>query len=133
MRQIIKKVQQRLVFQAEEFGLSSKLFRNLYRCTVESTLTNSITETALFKTGGLLSMSLKQHICEAVYPPLQDIYNTRVTERAHIIIKHRIHSQHTLFTLLPSGRRYMSVKTKTTRLKTQSIQRLLKHWLTIEL
>ncbi|KAI4899059.1 hypothetical protein NFI96_009056 [Prochilodus magdalenae] len=37
---------------------------------------------------------------------ITDIYRTRVIRRAHSIIRDSTHPQHSLFTLLPSGRRY---------------------------
>lgn len=52
----------------------------------------------------------------AASPSFQDIYTTRVIRRAHNIIKDSTHPQHSLFTSLPSGRRYRSVKSRTTRL-----------------
>lgn len=51
------------------------------------------------------------------YPSLKDIYDTRVTRRAHSIILDRTHTQHSLFKLLPSGRCYRSVKLRTTWLR----------------
>ncbi len=51
--------------------------------------------------------------------------------RAASILKDPTHPQHGLFTLLPSGRRYRSVKCRTTRLKNSFFPtaiRLLNHW-----
>lgn len=92
------------------FGLSSKLLSSFNRCTVESILAMSITvwygnctiqdRKAL---QGVINMS--QFNCGAAFPPLQDIYNTWVTNKAHNIIKDRsTHCSH-------SCRRYMSGKT----------------------
>ena len=121
---IAKKSQQRLYFlrKLRKFGLSSKLLSNFYRCTVESLLSNSITVwfgncTVQERKARQRVIKTAQYICGAAFPSLQVIYNTRVTKRAHNITKDTTHPQHTLFTLLPSGRRYRSVKARTTRLK----------------
>ena len=119
---IAKKPQQRLYFlrKLRKFGLSSKLLSNFYRCTVESLLSNSITVwfgNCTVQERKALQRVIKtaQYICGAAFPSLQDIYNTRDTKRAHNITKDT--HPHTLFTLLPSGRRYRSMKARTTRLK----------------
>ena len=119
---IARKSQQRLYFlrKLRKFGLSTKLLSNFYRCTVESILTNSITVwfgNCTVQERKALQRVIKtaQYICGAAFPSLQDIYKTRVTKRAQNITKDTTHPQHTLFTLLPSGRRYGSVKARTSR------------------
>ena len=118
---IAKKSQQQLYFlrKLRKFGLSSKLLSNFYRCTVESLLSNSIEVwfgncTVQVRKAVQRVIKTAQYICGAAFPSLQDIYNTRVTKRAHNITKDTTHPQHTL---LPPGRRYRSVKARTTRLK----------------
>ena len=59
-----------------------------------------------------------QLICGGAFSSLQDMYITRVIRRTHNIIKDNTHPQHSLFTLLPSGRRHRSMKARTTRLTT---------------
>ena len=122
-QQTIKKAQQRLFFlrKLRKFGLPTKLLGNFYRCTVESVLTNSITVwygNCTIQDRKALQRVIKaaQFICRAALPSLQDTYNTRVTKRAQSIIRDHTHPQHRLFTLLPSGRRYRSMKARTTRL-----------------
>lgn len=74
-------------------------------------------EAVLLRTGRLFSVWLKTapSISGLAFPRLLDIY-TSVIRRAHIIIKDSTHPQHSLFTLLPSGRCYRSVKSQTARL-----------------
>ena len=50
-------------------------------------------------------------------PSLQDIYQQRVLRRARNTLRDPTHPQHHLFTLLASGRRYRSVKCRTSRIK----------------
>ena len=123
---IARKLQQWLYFlrNLKKFVLSTKLLSKFYKCTVGSTLTNSITVwfgNCKVQERKALQRVIKtaQYICGAAFPSLQDIYNTRVTKRAHNITKDTTHPQHTLFTLLPYGRRYRSVKGRTTRFKKQ--------------
>ncbi|KAK0136250.1 hypothetical protein N1851_027855 [Merluccius polli] len=101
--------------------MSSKILSNFYRCTVESILTSSITVwygncTAQDRKALQRVVKTAQHISGAAFHSLQDIYSTRVTRRAHNIIKDSTHPQHRLFTLLPSGGRYQSLRSRTTRM-----------------
>uniref|UniRef100_A0A8C6NVF2 Reverse transcriptase domain-containing protein n=1 Tax=Nothobranchius furzeri TaxID=105023 RepID=A0A8C6NVF2_NOTFU len=56
-----------------------------------------------------------QRIAGAPLPAIKDIYRKRCLKRAGKIIRDRSHPSHALITLLPSGRRYRSLRTKTTR------------------
>ena len=49
-------------------------------------------------------------------PSLDNIYTTRCKRKAHNIIEDTSHPAHTLFQLLPSNKRYRSIKSRTTRL-----------------
>ena len=49
-------------------------------------------------------------------PSVQGIYNTRCLRKARNIVKDHSHPGYGIFTLLPSGRRYLSIRTRTTRL-----------------
>ena len=55
-------------------------------------------------------------IIGAPLPSLQDIYNTRLTRKATTIVRDTSHPAHSLFTLMPSGRRYRSLRARSTRL-----------------
>ncbi len=57
-----------------------------------------------------------QNIIGCPLPLLLDIANTRYLSRAKNIVKDFSHPGHHLFSLLPSGRRYKSIKTRTARL-----------------
>ncbi len=50
-------------------------------------------------------------------PSLQELYTSRVKKRAKKVILDPSHPAHALFELLPSGRRYRSLSTKTARHK----------------
>ncbi|KAI4892528.1 hypothetical protein NFI96_005758 [Prochilodus magdalenae] len=120
---IVRKSQQRLYFlrRLKKFGMSAQILSNFYRSTIESVLTNSITVwygncTAQDRKALQRVIKTAQSISEAAFPSLQDIYRTRVIRRAHSIIRDSTHPQHSLFMLLPSGRRYRSVKSRTARL-----------------
>ncbi len=110
---LIKKAHKRLYFlrKLKKFGMASKILSNFYKSTVESIITCSITVwhgNCTVQDRKALQRVIKtaQHICGAAFPSLQDIYNNRVIRRTHNIIKDNIHPQHTLFTLLPSGKRF---------------------------
>ncbi|KAI3368018.1 hypothetical protein L3Q82_026843 [Scortum barcoo] len=67
------------------------------------------TGTALLRTKRLQSVvRTAERIVRAPLPSLQHIYHRRVHRKACSIIKDPSHPQHTLFSLLPSGRKYRS-------------------------
>ncbi|XP_054631629.1 uncharacterized protein LOC129181035 [Dunckerocampus dactyliophorus] len=122
-QQILKKSQRRLYFlrRLRKFGMSTIILSCSYRCTMESVLTASITVwygncTTRDRKALQRVIKTSQNIVGAALPSLQDIYKTRVLRRTHNLIKDSTHPQHSLFTLLPSGRRYRSLKSRTTRL-----------------
>ncbi|KAK0151084.1 hypothetical protein N1851_007775 [Merluccius polli] len=61
-------------------------------------------------------------------PPLLDIYNTSLTSKAIRIAGDPTHPSHSIFSLLPSGRRLRSLRARTSRLKDsffhQAVRRL---------
>ena len=63
----------------------------------------------------IFNQSINQ-IIGTVLPSLQTIYTTRCRNKAHNIIKDTNHPSNTLFQLLPSKKRYQSIKSRTTRL-----------------
>ncbi|KAK3514495.1 hypothetical protein QTP70_018668 [Hemibagrus guttatus] len=110
-----------VLLKKAEDGMSAEILSNFYRCTVESVITSSITVwhgSCTVRNRKALQRVIKtaQLICGAAFPSLQDICNTRVIRRAHNIIRDNTHPQHNLFTLLPSGRCYRSVRSRTKRL-----------------
>ncbi len=54
----------------------------------------------------------------------QDIYTQRCVRNARKIIRDSCHTSHELFSLLPSGRRYRSIRTQTSRTSTFEIKNL---------
>uniref|UniRef100_A0A669BIH3 Reverse transcriptase domain-containing protein n=1 Tax=Oreochromis niloticus TaxID=8128 RepID=A0A669BIH3_ORENI len=100
--------------------LSSDILVNFYHCTIESILTNCITVwygncSASDRKALQRVVKTAQRIAGAPLPAIKDIYRKQCLKRAGKIIKDPSHPSHGLFTLLPSGRRYRSLRTKTTR------------------
>ncbi len=122
--QLVKKAQQRLYFlrRLRKFGMSPKILSNFYSCVVESVLTSCITVwygSTTVRDRKRLQRVVKtaENIIRTPLPSLQAIYHRRVHRRASSILKDPTHPQHGLFTLLSSGRRYRSVKCRTSRLR----------------
>ncbi len=103
---VLKKAHQRLFFlrRLRKFGTSPSILRLFYTCTVESILTGCIS--AWF--GNIVGGEL---------PSLQDIYTRRCTRKAQRIVKDSSHPSHRLLSLLPSGRRLRSIRSRTSRLR----------------
>ncbi|XP_022523672.1 IQ domain-containing protein K isoform X2 [Astyanax mexicanus] len=94
-----------------KFGMSPKILCNLYSCVIESLLTNCITvwygnTTVMNRTRLQRVVKTAEKIIRTLLPSLQNIYHDRVLRRA----ASSTHPQHGLLTLLPSGRKYSSVK-----------------------
>ncbi len=94
---VLKKAHQRLFFlrRLRKFGTSPRILRSFYTCTVESILTGCITCSLL--------------------PSLQD--TRRCIRKARSIIKDSSHPSHRLLSLLPSGRRLRSIRSRTSQLR----------------
>ena len=58
-----------------------------------------------------------QKVIGCSLPPLEDIYKTRCLRKAHSILRDSTHPGCHLFELLPSGRRFRTIKAKTDRLR----------------
>ncbi len=58
-----------------------------------------------------------RHIVGGELPSLQDIYTRRCTRKARRIIKDSSHPSHRLLSLLLSGRRFRSIRSRTSRLR----------------
>ncbi len=76
-------------------------------------------ETAPLATAGLCKGSCEtaRHIVGGELPSLQDIYTRRCTRKARRIIKDSSHPSHRLLSLLPSGRCFRSIRSRTSRLR----------------
>ncbi|KAI3372007.1 hypothetical protein L3Q82_006878 [Scortum barcoo] len=119
---LVKKAHQRLFFlrTLRKNHLSSDILVNFYRCTIESILTSCITVwygscSAADRKALQRVVKAAQRIAGAPLPSIEDIYRKQCLKRAGKIIKDSSHPAHRLFTLLPSGKRYRSARTKTTR------------------
>ncbi|KAI4903633.1 hypothetical protein NFI96_009461, partial [Prochilodus magdalenae] len=114
--------QQRLYFlrSLKKVHLSPRILVNFYGCTIESILTNGISVwygnccTADRKALQRV-VKIAQGITGTQLPTIQDIYHKRCLGRN--IIKDVSHPNHGLFTPLPSGRRYRSLRSRTSRLR----------------
>ncbi len=58
-----------------------------------------------------------RHIVGGELPSLHDIYTRRCTRKSWRIIKDSSHPSHSLLSLLPSGRRFRSIRSRTSRLR----------------
>ena len=60
---------------------------------------------------------MAQYITGTMPPSIQDIYSKLCLRKAHNIIKDPTHPNHKLFTPLPSGGQYHSMRSETNRLR----------------
>ena len=116
--------QKRLYFlrRLKKFGMSIKTLANFYRCTIESILSGCIT--AWYGSCSAAELKALQRVVKSAegsigchLRSMQSIYGTRCLRKARNSIKNSSHPGYGLFTLLPSGRRYRSITTCTSRLK----------------
>ncbi|KAI7814255.1 hypothetical protein IRJ41_010952 [Triplophysa rosa] len=119
---IVKKAQQRLYFlrQLRKFNLPQELLTQFYSVVIESVLCTSITVWYGSATKSDLrrlqrTVRSAEKIIGAPLPTLQDLYDSRVKNRARKIIIDSTHPAHKLFDLLPSGRRFRAPNTRTSR------------------
>ncbi|GAA6107961.1 thymidylate kinase isoform X1 [Tachysurus ichikawai] len=120
----IKKAQQRLYFlrMLRKNNIESKLLVSFYRSTIESVLVYCISVwysscTAADKKALHKIVNTAQKITGCPLPSLESIAHSHYLSRAKNIIKDTFHPGHHLFNLLPSGRRYRSLRAKTARLQ----------------
>jgi len=133
---LAKKAQRRLYFlrKLRKAGSPPSIMCTFYRGTIESILTNCITVWGGSCTDH--SRNALQRIVKAAgrimgaslppLPSLQDIYNTRLTRKATSIVSDPCHPSHGLFSLLPSGRRYRSLRAHTARLSNSFIHQAVR-------
>ena len=121
---VIKKAQQRLHFLRvlRKYKLNSNLLLTFYRSSIESLLTYCITVwygscTKADRVRLQSVVKTAQKIIGCPLPSLMDIYSSRCLSRAANIIKDSSHPGFNMFSLLPSGKRYRCISTKTHRLK----------------
>lgn len=121
---IVKKCQQRLHFlrQLKKFRLNGSILEQFYRATVESILCFSISvwySGASEKEKAQLDRIVRQasRIVGCDLPSIASLYNTRLIRRANSIIGDTTHPANPLFELLPSGKRFRALKTRTSRFR----------------
>ncbi|KAK1789961.1 hypothetical protein P4O66_002282 [Electrophorus voltai] len=121
---LAKKARQHLYHlrRLRDFRLPSKVLRNFYTCTIESILTGNITvwfENSTKQDTQALQRVVRSAECitHTELPDLQTIYYKRCQTKARRIVKDPTHPNNRLFSLLRSGKRFRSLKTKTERLK----------------
>ncbi len=119
---IVRKAQQRLYFlrQLRKFNLPQELLKLFYSAITESVLSTSITVWFSSATKSDLRrlrrvVRTAERIIGTTLPTLQELYLSRVSKRAGKITLDPSHPAHSLFELLPSGRRYRALSTRTTR------------------
>ncbi len=118
-----KKGQQRLHFLPTEkrASLPPPILTTFYRGTIESVLTRCITvwygncSDADRKTLQQ-TVNTAAKITGAPLPSILDIFLARCSSKTKSIVKDPTHPSHSLFQLLPSGRRYRSIGARSTRL-----------------
>lgn len=121
---ILKKAQQRLYFLRilRKNNIETELLVSFYRCSVESVLSHGIS--LWFSSWTAAEMKQLQRVINTAQrltsyplPSLKEIYDTPCLRRACSIIRDPSHTGHHLFQLLPSGRRFRAIKTRTNRPK----------------
>ncbi|KAK0134730.1 hypothetical protein N1851_029619 [Merluccius polli] len=120
---LVKKAQQWLHFPRvlRKEQLNTQLLVTFYRSTIEGLLTYAVSvwhsscteeEKKLQRVA-----NIAQKIIGCPLPSLSTIYNSRCLSRARNILKDTTHPGFHLFNLLPSGRRFRSIRARTNRLR----------------
>uniref|UniRef100_A0A3B5Q3T5 Reverse transcriptase domain-containing protein n=1 Tax=Xiphophorus maculatus TaxID=8083 RepID=A0A3B5Q3T5_XIPMA len=122
--ELIKKAQQRLNFLRvlRRNSIKEKLLVSFYKCSIESILTYCIcvwynSSTAAQRKALQRVVNTAQKIIGCPLPSLEDLHSDRCLRKAQHITKDTSHPGPSLFTLLPSGRRYRATRTRTNRLR----------------
>ncbi|XP_061139787.1 carbohydrate sulfotransferase 6 isoform X3 [Syngnathus typhle] len=125
---LAKKAQRRLYFlrKLRRASAPPAVMTAFYRGTIESVVSSCIAVWG----GGCTDYNLKAlqrivntagKIAGASLPSLKDIYTSHLTRMATTIVSDVSHPAHSLFELLPSGTRYRSLRSRTTRLSNSFI------------
>ncbi len=122
-KSISKKAQQRLHFlrRLKRASLPPPILTTFYRGTIESVLTSCITVwygncCAADRKTLQRTVNTAAKIIGAPLPSILDIFLTRCSSKAKSIVEDPTHPSHSLFQLLPSGRRYRSIRARSARL-----------------
>ncbi len=118
-----KKAQQRLHFLRwlKRASLPPPILTTFYRGTIESVLTSCITVwygncSAADRKTLQRTVNTAAKIIRAPLPSILDIFLARCSSKTNSIMKDPTHPSHSLFQLLPSGRRYQSIRARSARL-----------------
>lgn len=121
---LAKKTQQRLYFlrKLRRARAPTSILYSFYRGTIESIMTSCITVwygacTVSCRKTLQCTVKAAERIIGVSLPSMLDIYHSRLTRKATRITGDPTHPAHSLFRLLPSGRRLQSLRAKTSRLK----------------
>lgn len=121
---LVKKAQQRLyllrLLRREQ--LSKKLLVTFYRGFIESTITYCLCVwfascTVADRRALQRVINTAERIVGCPLPPLEELYNSRCSRKTSRILRDPSHPGHQFFELLPSGRRYRTLRSRTNRLK----------------
>lgn len=130
---LVKKAQQRLYFlrKLRRASAPPPIMCTFYRGTIESILTSCITVwggscTDYNRKALQRIVNTAGRIIGTPLPSLKDIYTTRLTRKATTIVSDASHPTHNLFNLLPSGKRYRSLRSRTTRLTNSFIHQAVR-------
>ncbi len=122
--ELLKKAQQRLYFLRilRKENITQRLLVSFYRASIESILTYCIciwyTSCTVAQRKALQRViTTAQKIIGCPLSSLEDLHRSRCQKKAQNIIKDTSHPGHSLFELLPSGKRYRLMNTRTNRLK----------------
>ncbi len=134
-KSISKKAQQRLHFlrRLKRASLPPPILTTFYRGTIESVLTSCITVwygncCAADRKTLQRTVNTAAKIIGASLPSILDIFLTRCSSKAKSIVEDPTHPSHSLFQLLPSGRRYRSIRARSARLLNSFFPRLWEPW-----
>ncbi len=118
-----KKAQQRLHFlrRLKRASLPPPILTTFYRGTIESVLTSCITVwygncSAADRKTLQRTVNMAEKIIGAPLPSILDIFLAQCSSKTNSIVKDPTHPSHSLFQLLPSGRRYRSIRARSARL-----------------
>jgi len=119
----VKKAQQRLYFLrvVRRNNIPKKLLVSFYRRSIESILSYCLcvwfSSCTVVQRKILLGViKVAQKITGCPLPTLEELHSSRWIKKAKTNIQDPSHPGHTLFRLLPSGRKFRSMKTRTNRL-----------------
>ncbi len=109
------------IYELTRKDLPPPILTTFYRGTIESVLTSCITVwygncCAADRKTLQRTVNTAAKIIGAPLPSILDIFLTRCSSKAKSIVEDPTHPSHSLFQLLPSGRRYRSIRARSARL-----------------